>query len=370
MRESLCTGAYSFVDLRCWISNCCLALLATIFSAAFVTRLLPAQDSSQDSPTEQVSPTGREEAAWDMVELIELTSKHEVWTPPRTLQLLGEIKRFESEQLDLIDRDGSQRTVLSKTVVRVVPRWRTAEASHAHQLYADGKFDELLQAVPAALKSNLVPWQQRILIGELVQTIEGLGKPRVAGAYFLTLAESKPPPMLYASMPLCWTTREPDQVLREWALKWLEKKDDDAARLLGASWLLFTDEQAAAQQALTQLQASSNAVIAQLAVAQGWRRVPPPQTMADLNRWFEFRDKLLPPLQLGPTEFIADRLQRIGQIELARGEWSRIGSQYGDQPLRAQRALGDAAAQLKRLGRDEEAQRFEAWKKELQKQPQ
>ncbi|MEZ6077306.1 MAG: hypothetical protein R3C56_17050 [Pirellulaceae bacterium] len=24
------------------------------------------------------------------------------WSPPRTLQLLGEIKRFESEQLDLI----------------------------------------------------------------------------------------------------------------------------------------------------------------------------------------------------------------------------------------------------------------------------
>lgn len=357
MRKDLCLSAHHLMDLRYWILNYCLTMLATVFS---VQLPLSAQDL----------PSARDDSAWDVVELIELSGKRDVWNPPRTLQLLGEIKRFESEQLDLIDRSGSERTVPSKYVVRVMPRWRTAEAAQTHQLYVDGKFDELLKAVPAALESNLVQWQQQMLIAELVQAVAGQGKPRAACAYFLTLAESKPPPMLYASMPLCWTACEPDQVLRDGALKWLEKKDDDAARLLGASWLLFTDEQAAAQQALTQLQASPNTVIAQLAVAQGWRRVPPPQTMVDLNRWFEFRDKLLPPLQLGPTEFIADRLQRIGQIELAIGEWSRIGSQHADHPLRAQQALGDAATQLKRLGRDEEAQRFEAWKKELQKQPQ
>jgi len=348
------------MDLRCWAARCCLALVATFLTVQFPPHFLN-QLSAQDSLARPQEP------AWDVVELIELSSKRDVWSPPRTLQLLGEIKSFESEQLDLIDRDGSERTVPSKYVVRVVPRWRTVEAAQAHQLYVDGEFDELLKAVPAALESNLVQWQQRLLIAELVQAVERQGKTRAAGAYFLTLAESKPPPMLFASMPLCWTTREPDQVLRGGALKWLENNDDDAARLLGASWLLFSDEQAAAQQALTQLQSSSNATISQLAVVQGWRRVPPPQTMADLNRWFEFRDKLLPPLQLGPTEFLADRLQRIGQMELAVGEWSRIGSQYADQPLRCQQALGDATARLKRLGRDEEAQRFETWKIELQK---
>ncbi|MEO8269269.1 MAG: hypothetical protein ABI557_06085 [Aureliella sp.] len=354
---------YHLIQLRYRLLSSGLALLLTTISLQVPVRFHN-QLSAQDSLNQPDDP------ACDVVELIELSSKHEVWNPPRTLQLLGEIKRFESEQLDLIDRDGSERTVPSKYVMRVVPRWRTTEASRAHQLFVDGKFEELLKAVPIALESNLVQWQQQILIAELVQAVESQGKPRAAGAYFLTLAESKPPPMLFACMPLCWTTREPDQVLRDGASKWLEKKDDDAARLLGASWLLFTDEQAAAQQALMQLQSSSNATIAQLAVAQGWRRVPPPQTMTDLNRWFEFRDKLLPPLQLGPTEFMADRLQRIGKIELAIGEWSRIGSQYSDQPMRSQQALGDATAQLRRLGRDEEAQRFETWMKELQKQPQ
>lgn len=351
------------MDLRYWAATSCVALLSTVFPV-----LGPAYFPNQLSAQEALIP--HDASAWDVVELVELSAKRDVWNPPRTLQLLGEIKRFESEQLALIDGDGNERTVPSKYVVRVVPRWRTVEAAQAHQLYVDGKFDELLEAVPAALESNLVQWQQQMLIAELIQAVDGLGKPRAAGAYFLTLAESRPPPMLFASMPLCWTTREPDQALRDGALKWLDKKDDDAARLLGASWLLFTDEQAAAQRALTQLHASSNSVIAQLAVAQGWRRVPPPQTMADLNRWFEFRDKLLPPLQLGPTEFMADRLQRIGQIELAIGEWSRMGSQFTDQPLRTQRALGEAAAQLKRLGRDDEAQRFETWVKELQKPPQ
>lgn len=332
-----------------------IAILATLLTLCSTAQLI-SQEGAGNSP---------EDTRWDVVELIELPVRRDVWSPPQTRQMLGEIQRFESEQLELVDREGVQHTLPSKYVLRVHPRWRTAEAAQAHQLFRDGKFDQLVTTVPAALKSNLVQWQQRMLIAELVQGAEALGKPQAAGGYFLSLAGSQPPPLLYSAMPLCWTSRDPDQALRDRARQWLQNADDEAARLLGASWLLFTDQQPAAQSATIKLQASSNPVIAQLAVAQGWRIIPPPQTMAELNRWQEFRDKLLPPLQLGPTEFIADRLQRIGEFELAIGEWSRIGSQHGDQPVRARAALASAAEQLKRIGRDDDAQRFETWMNEL-----
>ncbi|MCA9180666.1 MAG: hypothetical protein KDA51_04415, partial [Planctomycetales bacterium] len=99
--------------------------------AIFLTVQFPPHFLNQLSA--QDSPAQLDEPAWDVVELIELSTKRDVWSPPRTLQLLGEIKRFESEQLDLIDRDGSERTVPSKYVLRVVPHWRTAEAAQAHQ---------------------------------------------------------------------------------------------------------------------------------------------------------------------------------------------------------------------------------------------
>lgn len=342
-------------------SGLTIVVLAALAVLCFSARLL-SQDAAE-STLDADNSSG--DAQWDVVELIELQTRHDVWSPAQRRQLLGEIQSFESEQLELVDREGVTHSLPSKYVLSVQPRWRTAEAARAHQLFKAGKFEELVKAVPMALESDLVQWQQRMLIAELVQAVEGLGKPQAAGAYFLSLARSQPPPLLYATMPLCWTSRDPDQALRDGARQWLQRADDDAARLLGASWLLFTDQQPAAQSAITKLQASSNPVIAQLAVAQGWRLIPPPQTMSELNRWLEFRDKLLPPLQLGPTEFIADRLQRIGELELAFGEWSRIGSQYSDQPVRARAALGSAAAHLKRLGRDDDAQRFETWMNEL-----
>ena len=338
-----------------------MAVLTTLLTICLATRLM----SQDDAASSADAASSVDAAQWDVVELIELSARRDVWSAPQTRQLLGEIQRFESDRLELIDRAGVERTLPSKYVLRVHPRWRTAEAAQAHQLFEDGKFEELVKAVPTALESNLAQWQQRMLISELVQGVEALGKPQAAGAYFLSLAGSQPPPLLYAAMPLCWTSRDPDQALRDAARQWLQKNDDDAARLLGASWLLFTDQQPAAQAVITKLQASSNPVIAQLAVAQGWRLIPPPQTMSELSRWLEFRDKLLPPLQLGPTEFLADRLQRIGELDLAIGEWSRIGNQHSDQPVRAHTALASAAAQLKRIGRDDDAQRFETWMSEL-----
>lgn len=327
---------------------------------ASVAAATAADDTNSDN-TADVSSSAPE---FDTIEYIGLADKPEAWKPRASVVVRGEIRQSDGEQVAIIESDGSPRTIPSPQVVGIRPKWRTASAADAHQLFVERNYQAVTTAVPQALKSNLVQWQQRLLIAELVHATVALGKPREAGLYFLSLAKSNPPHLLYADMPLCWTVCEPDQHLQSEAQKWLSSSDE-SARLLGASWLLFGEYSAPAKQALAQLQTSTHSAISQIATLQGWRLTSPPQTMTQLERWLEYRDQLIPPLQLGPTEFLADRLMRIGQDDLALGQWLRIASQHSDRPFRAHQALLSASRVLKRLGREQEVQRLEAWIEKL-----
>lgn len=326
---------------------------AAVF-VSFVSLLLPLESRGQVLP----------EAADDLVEYTSLAVAGDSWSEPTIVQLRGSIREFDQDQLLLVEHDAAQRSISSQQIVWVEPNWSNEAAANAHRLFVSKQYRDVIATVPEVLKTGLARWQQRFLIAELVQSVDALGNPRAAGVFFLNLAQSKPPPLLYAAMPLCWSVREPSTALQAEAANWLAS-GDDVAQLLGASWLLSGPQRGEATRLLTRLQASENSAIAQLAVAQAWRLVPPPQTMMFLNQWIEFRDKLLPPLQLGPTELIADRLMRVGEAELAIGQWLRIASVHGQQYHRAAEALELATAQLKRLGRDEEAKRLESWIKEL-----
>ncbi len=296
----------------------------------------------------------------DLIEYVGPAERLDAWSERETMVLRGRVKQFDAEKLVMSLPDGSDRTIDSPQISRIVPAWQNEAARSTHQLLGEKKYIEAAKAVPAALNSNLVRWQQRLLIADLVQAVAALGDQPKASDYFLSLANSKAPLLLYSYMPLCWTAQEPSPELTESARKWLTSSDD-VARLLGASWLLFGDQQQSAAQALKQLQGSQDSAVAHMAIAQSWRLVPPPQTLASLPKWLEFRDKLIPPLQLGPTELIADRLMRVGETDLAIGQWMRIASMHPEQYHRASAALEMASGQLKRVGREEEAKRLEPW---------
>ena len=193
---------------------------------------------------------------------------------------------------------------------------------------------------------------------------EAIGNSKSAGNIFVDLAAASPPAMLYAVMPLCWTTREPDAALKLAAAQWLDNPGD-VQGLLGASWLLFGSNSAKAKQRLTQLQTSETMPIARLASAQLWRLTPPPETKSSLKNWFEFRDSLLQPLRIGPTEFLADRLSRVSLTDLAVGEWTRIATEHGERYHRATQALEAAQQSLQREKRTEEAERLATWIEQL-----
>lgn len=280
------------------------------------------------------------------------------WTSTRALKLEGKIATFDAQKLVIVGQDGQPQTLNSDLIERVDAAWNDPTIVDALRLFDERQYQESRIAINKARKA--AGWQTQILVGKMVEATVALGDLRSAGNIFISLAKSQPPSMLYAEMPLCWSSVEPDRSLVKQAKEWL-RADSDAEKLLGASWLLQSDDDDAARRMLVQLQSSPNKTLAKLAVAQNWRTVSPPETMSELPRWLEFRDQLLEPLQLGPTEFIADRMIRVGETELAIGQWMRIATIHAERYDRAQKALENAASRLSRLGREEEAYRLKAW---------
>ncbi len=151
------------------------------------------------------------------------------------------------------------------------------------------------------------------------------------------------------------------------AKEWIEDKDE-VAGLLGASWLLLGEQTQLAKQRLQKLQSSSNRTIARLAAVQLWRTVPPPETSGRMQKWLEARDSLSLPMQLGPTEFLAERFSRVDKPALAIGEWLRIAATYTEHPHRAAMALEQAQERLSRtqaVDKELQTNSLKQWRDEL-----
>lgn len=349
MREHFdrCRGVSRRLSVR---ALCCVSLLSCGFPllAPVTTRPLLAADNPP----------------YDTVEFTNLATEPDVWTGSPVQRLAGEVLELDSQSLRILVSGGEERSIPAARIVRIEPHWHNEAAARARQLARERKYREVIDEVPTVLKSGLPRWQQQLLLADLVVAAEALGNRRTSGVLFLNLTASDPAPFLYGVMPLCWSGDEPDPILKAEAEKWLSSSQE-AAQLLGASWLLATEKGAEAASKLTALKASSHPVLGQFAVVQAWRVVPPPEVLGKLGEWFEFRERLMLPLQLGPTEVIAERLMRAGESEMAIGQWMRIAAVHGDRYHRAAQALEAAAMQLRRLGREDEALRVNPWIDEL-----
>jgi hypothetical protein len=289
----------------------------------------------------------------------------DMWSHRAAERLAGKIEELDDQRLLYLEGE-KRRELPSNRVTRVEPVWRTPKAEAAHKLFIDRKYREAKEAIPQAATNDLPRWQQRFLVAEFVDVLTALGDTRLAGSvYIKSLAPNQPPPMLYAHLPMNWTSAEPNRELYEVAVQWLEHPNE-CAQLLGASWLLLGPDTESARGKLSKLQNSKIETIAALAVAQAWRMVPPPETESKISEWFEYRDRLIEPLQVGPTEFIAERLARVGMHDLAVGQWSRIATLHADHPYRAAAALTAAQRMLTQQGRADEAKRFQIWAEQFQ----
>lgn len=288
-----------------------------------------------------------------------------VWNAPPQVVLTGKIQKLDQQTLEIGDSSGKVRKLPSDRIESIEVTWDTPAAAQAHERFAKRQYLLVLKVNDEVLRAGGFPrWQQCILLAEIVQSCEALDKPELAGKFFLLLTQQSPPDFLLATIPLNWTSRELTPSLDKAARQWLSQSDEYAG-LLGASWLLLTDQAESARQRLQTLQRSESKTVQRLAAMQLWRATPPSETSGRMQRWLEARDTLSIPMQLGPSEFLAERFARVDKSSLAVGEWLRIAATYQQHPHRASAALKEAQVRLSRAQDKLQSEHAQNWIQEL-----
>lgn len=289
------------------------------------------------------------------------TTNQARWNPRDLMIIDAMVVDHTSERL-LYAKLGETKVIEQKGdwVVAIDVAWETPEAKLANQLYQKGEYRQAISETTNLRGANLLPWQQRALLANSIDSLRALGMMDRAGQEFLRLAKLNPPSLLYFSMPLLWTNDNLDRKSIQSAQEWM-KEDDEHAKLLGASWLLSGNQRSDAISALESLSNSSNPIIRQLAATQLWRSIPAAEVSSRLSpKWSAARDSMPIPIQWGPTIVLADKLEQSGNPILAVPEWLRIASLYPDRYDASKQAIEKAKTALIKVGRAEEASKIQS----------
>ena len=292
------------------------------------------------------------------------------WDPRELFEDSGIVLEWDSQKIVLIRPDAaSPATIPGDYVVRIEPAWANENGAKIHRLYSERQYKLVVikgqEIVTSASKSGLPPWQLRVILAEMVESSSALGKPGIAGKVFVALANYNPPQLLLATIPLPWGESAFSEAglpeIQSLSEEWISQ-ENEAVQLLGAAWLLSGVKRPLAIETLNRLaKTSKSPFISAYARTQLWRIAPPAEVLSDrLPGWLSERDKLLLPLQAGPTMLLAERLQQAGQSNLAIPEWLRIATLHSDRYHLAIKAIPKASAALRDAGRKEEADRVQS----------
>lgn len=261
----------------------------------------------------------------------------------RRLQIID----FDAKDLSAIELGASVPTKFPSQAVQAVEvEWSSESGREAYRFFEAGEYAKAVEAAKQAIAANELPrWQQKLLGAAMVESFVGIGQPGIAGRAFVSLAKENPPALLYASVPLNWCNDRPDSGLIDQAREWLRMESPSVAPLIGASWLLNTNDAKDAKAVLERMAAGKTPILASLATAQLWRVALPNEVSQNVIAWKQARDRMLTPLQLGPTLTIAYKLQSSGESQAAMHEWMRASlgfPSYLPNTARAKKAADES----------------------------
>lgn len=287
------------------------------------------------------------------------------WEPRELFEDVGIILEWNAQNVVLVRLDAkSESTISGDYVVRIEPNWTNPAGEKIHRLFRQYQFQSVADQGNETIKLGEMPrWQQRVILAEMIESRSALGASDAAGKLFSVLAKLNPPQLLVATIPIPWGSETLDANLpkiQRLADAWI-LDENEAIQLMGAAWLLSGPKRANAIESLENLAKNSKSqILRSYAKAQLWRTVPPAEVMSDrYPKWLAERDSLLLPIQAGPTMLLAERLAQAGQPVLAISEWLRIATLHADRYHLASKAIPNAVAALRSLGKNEEADKAE-----------
>ncbi len=287
-------------------------------------------------------------------------SLRNVWEEPIPELITAIVLDIDAQEIVYVRKENPTPLRLASSQLQAIDvLWATETAEAAHRAFLSDDFSAAVNTSKLAIADGKLPrWQQRILAAEITDSLVNMGQLTNACRVFVSLSKESPAAMLYASAPLNWTTQRGNTQLIELAQQWIIADQTPVEQLIGASWLLIGNESTAARTMMEQLSRSKTSVVSQLATAQLWRTALPNQVIEQYADWASQRDRMLLPLQIGPTMTIADKLERAGHTEEALQEWLRLVAIYPKHQREVRQARESAVDLLKRLGRIDEAEQL------------
>lgn len=257
------------------------------------------------------------------------------WNPRVQIEVQGVVVSWDTDKLILLKPDGNGPTNFpGDLVIGIDPQWKSPAYAQVHQKYLQHQFREVLQQGQTALSLTEIPrWQQRLLVGEMVEAAVSIQQYATAGRVFKVIAQDSPPDLLMSRIPLPWSDEISSVTpgLIQESLSWMES-DNPILQLLGAAWLAGTQHRLTAIEKLKSLSTNSSLRVSEYAKVQLWRTTPPEEILSQkIQQWIDLRDRLSIPLQAGPTALLAYRLEETNNPNLAIAEWLRVASLHSDR---------------------------------------
>ena len=231
-------------------------------------------------------------------------------------RVVGVVTEFTGEILALQHASGREEKIPADRVVSIEGDWKASHQA-ANAAFAEGNYDAAESHYRNALADEERRWVQRRVLSQLTWCYRYLGKTDQAVKAFLLVYRDDSKTPYFATIPLSWTTGEPDLDLQRRAVAWMQDTNSAPARLIGASWSLSSARRAEAIKVLREFVNDPDPRIVYLAEAQLWRTQLATCSADDLDRWQERIDRMPSMIRGGPYYVLGLAQSRLSMHDKA-----------------------------------------------------
>lgn len=242
------------------------------------------------------------------------------WLPQPLRVSSGTLLEFSRERVRLRPSDGEAvQSIPARRVVWMQPQWRDERASEGMAAFADGRYEEAIGALLAAIKLRPPVHEQYWLTGHLALAAYQANKYAATLELVRSLDASGAPVPVYGLLPVRWRSR-PSSPQAVAAAREAVQNESPLVRLVAASWLLSSPaDRLVAERILDALAADKQRPdVARLAAVVRYRRASIPQVSTLAKKWMREVETLPIALQAGPWLTVGDRLESAGELAEAR----------------------------------------------------
>jgi tetratricopeptide (TPR) repeat protein len=270
-------------------------------------------------------------------------------------KLTGEVIEYTGLHVRVRLPGGREEQLDSRRVLEVITNWNQ-QCLEGDEQFALANFAQAIERYREGLQAEQRTWARRRILSQLVWCFRHTGQTLSAVDSFLLLYGSDPTTQYFSSIPLTWTTPQPDANLQS-KLRQRLNENLPVTQLIAASWLLSTSDRPSALQKLRGLD-DPDPRIGFLAQAQLWRSQIGRLTADEIRHWEE-RTALMPAeIRAGPYFTVGRGWSQVGNPEFAALAFLRIPILYSHERELAANSLLAAGLELEALQQQDAAHRL------------